>query len=410
MPSTYTPNLGLERPQTGEQAGEWGNTANARVFDLIDEAVYSIRSIALSDANATLTLPNGTTSPNRGFVLKFTGTLSAERTITLPPVTRRFEIDNQTSGGFALLVKTPTSGTVRVPAGSVAIVYAEGSSIRLIGTQAIALTSESPPSGAPAGSFWFDPVRLTLFYNYNDGNSTQWVIAVPNGFGLTQEDADGRYLRRTGGTLSGALSISVGGLSVVGNTAVAGQVTINNALAYLNLNRPNDTGECAIYGRQNGLNRWAILTPLNGAAGDFALARYNDAGVQSGTPIYISRATGAISLGGNVSVTGSITATGNISTTSDRRLKRDISEIEGALEKVCWMRGVSYTDPVRGMRRIGVIAQEVQAVVPEVVGEEGGYLNVAYGNLVGLLIEAVKDLAAMNADLAERVAKLEARE
>jgi hypothetical protein len=55
-----------------------------------------------------------------------------------------------------------------------------------------------------------------------------------------------------------------------------------------------------------------------------------------------------------------------------------------------------------GSRQIGVIAQEVEPVLPEVVNVgEAGQLSVAYGNITGLLIEAVKDLAARVAELEE---------
>ena len=91
---------------------------------------------------------------------------------------------------------------------------------------------------------------------------------------------------------------------------------------------------------------------------------------------------------------------------SDERLKQDIETITDALTKVETMRGVTYLR--NGKKEIGVIAQEVERVIPEVVqtGEdEYGYKSVAYGNMVGLLIEAVKELSAevkaLNAQIKE---------
>ena len=65
------------------------------------------------------------------------------------------------------------------------------------------------------------------------------------------------------------------------------------------------------------------------------------------------------------------------------------------------MRGVRFT--MDGSRQIGVVAQEVEAVLPEVVqvDAESGQLSVAYGNITGLLIEAVKELSARVAELEE---------
>ena len=98
--------------------------------------------------------------------------------------------------------------------------------------------------------------------------------------------------------------------------------------------------------------------------------------------------------GNNLS--GSFTATGNITAYSDEKLKDNVKTIENALDKVSQMRGVTYnykSELNDGQRGTGVIAQEMQQVMPEVV-EEGEYLSVAYGNLVGVLIEAVKELKA----------------
>lgn len=99
--------------------------------------------------------------------------------------------------------------------------------------------------------------------------------------------------------------------------------------------------------------------------------------------------------------TGDFTAAGNVTAYSDERLKKDIETIENALDLVKAMRGVRYARRSDSVRGVGVVAQEMQKVIPEVVVDnESGRLSVAYGNLVGVLIEAVKELAA-------RVEKLE---
>lgn len=97
---------------------------------------------------------------------------------------------------------------------------------------------------------------------------------------------------------------------------------------------------------------------------------------------------------------GHFTATGNITAYSDIQLKENISNIEDALEKVKEIRGVTY-DPIEEnqdeplSRRAGVIAQEIEKVLPEVVTTHpDGLKSVAYGNLTALLIEAIKELTA----------------
>lgn len=94
---------------------------------------------------------------------------------------------------------------------------------------------------------------------------------------------------------------------------------------------------------------------------------------------------------------GNTTSTGNLTAYSDIRLKKNIELIPDALAKVVALRGVTYERIDTGQRQTGVIAQEVQAVLPEAVmtmTDEQQTLSVAYGNLVGLLIEAIKELKA----------------
>ena len=98
--------------------------------------------------------------------------------------------------------------------------------------------------------------------------------------------------------------------------------------------------------------------------------------------------------------TGVVTAP-NFVSSSDARLKSDVETIAGALALVSALRGVRFT--MDGMRQIGVIAQEIEPVLPEVVqaDAESDQLSVAYGNITGLLIEAVKELTARVAALEE---------
>ena len=84
-------------------------------------------------------------------------------------------------------------------------------------------------------------------------------------------------------------------------------------------------------------------------------------------------------------VKGNILASGNVTAYSDERLKSDIQTLDGS--KVLQMRGVSFTKD--GESGSGVIAQEIEKIAPELV-HDGEYKSVAYGNLVGYLIENAK--------------------
>jgi len=102
---------------------------------------------------------------------------------------------------------------------------------------------------------------------------------------------------------------------------------------------------------------------------------------------------------------GGVTVTGDLNSTSDIRYKKNIETIDSALEKVQSLRGVTFDwdndafeekehtkKPNFTERATGVIAQDVEKVLPEAVHEnKDGFKNVAYGNMVGLLIEAIKE-------------------
>ena len=95
--------------------------------------------------------------------------------------------------------------------------------------------------------------------------------------------------------------------------------------------------------------------------------------------------------------TGHVVAAGDVTSESDVSLKTDIEDIENAIDIVKKLRGVTfnYKQPSRRRhegKQLGVIAQEVEEHLPEVVSERNGIKNVAYGNIVALLIEAIKEM------------------
>jgi hypothetical protein len=93
---------------------------------------------------------------------------------------------------------------------------------------------------------------------------------------------------------------------------------------------------------------------------------------------------------------------------SDARLKKDVKELDGALDKLDAIRGVTYhwvADDQSPDLQVGVIAQEIQAVYPELVKEGGnGFLSVDYPKLTAVLIQSVKELKAMVKALVEKQA------
>ena len=114
--------------------------------------------------------------------------------------------------------------------------------------------------------------------------------------------------------------------------------------------------------------------------------------------IFTSATSGSVSTANTSSTklffnpaTGDLTAGGSITALSDRTLKNNITTITGAIGKVNNLRGVEFDWVDSGDHSVGVIAQEVEDVIPEVVLTHKGLKSVAYGNLIAVLIEAIKD-------------------
>jgi hypothetical protein len=104
-------------------------------------------------------------------------------------------------------------------------------------------------------------------------------------------------------------------------------------------------------------------------------------------------------------VVGNIFATQNIVAASDQRLKENIAPLDGS--KVYEMQGVSFTRRDTGNAGSGVIAQDLELVAPELVHTDSlGFKSVAYGNIVGYLIEAIKDLKAETLRLHAEITEL----
>jgi hypothetical protein len=113
-------------------------------------------------------------------------------------------------------------------------------------------------------------------------------------------------------------------------------------------------------------------------------------GIGISTPLYPLHVVGSTS-------TANIYTNGDIAAFSDARYKTNIKVIDNALEKVRSIGGYTYDriEDKGGRRHAGVLAQEVQKILPEVIYEDKeGTLSVAYDNIIALLIEAIHDLDA----------------
>jgi len=94
--------------------------------------------------------------------------------------------------------------------------------------------------------------------------------------------------------------------------------------------------------------------------------------------------------GSNVNISGIVTAT-DFNSSSDQNLKTNIETVENALDITCQLRGVSFDWKENGSKSYGVIAQELEKVLPDLV-KTGELKTVNYSGIIGVLIEAIKEL------------------
>ena len=130
---------------------------------------------------------------------------------------------------------------------------------------------------------------------------------------------------------------------------------------------------------------------IQGATGTMPIGNPNQV-------LFFNGAGSAISNGNLIFDATNLTCSGNITgldviATSDKRVKDNIVTIGSALEKVLNLRGVYFERKSEiGTRRIGVIAQEIEEILPEVVyTDNDGMKSVSYGSIIGILIEAIKE-------------------
>jgi hypothetical protein len=120
MVDTPTPNYGLRNQELGSNIASWGDPNLNELFSALDQILGKLKDIAIT-GDYTITSTNYvTTADNKNRGWRFTGTLTALATITIPATHTSFIVINDTTGGFSLTVKTSAGTGITVPAGRTA--------------------------------------------------------------------------------------------------------------------------------------------------------------------------------------------------------------------------------------------------------------------------------------------------
>jgi hypothetical protein len=130
MASTFSTDLKLELMATGENAGTWGTKTNTNL-NLIQQAIAGFQAIDVAAADVTLVMTDASISNARNMVLKFTGTLTAARTVNLPDSIEKFYIlqDSTTHGAFTLTFKTVSGTGFTLDEGKIHAGFSDGTNV-----------------------------------------------------------------------------------------------------------------------------------------------------------------------------------------------------------------------------------------------------------------------------------------
>ena len=426
MASTYSTSLRIELQGSGENSGTWGTITNNNFSQSLEFSIAGIVNVACGD-NAVTTLTNAdgpqsqANNQARNAHIRLTGAHGAVRIAQFPATQKVYLITNATTDSGS---SGPYAMTVRLGASGNTLSIANGAT-RLVATDGTNWYDVFAAGGQYGGSFLADGTV--------DVNGKELILDADADTSLTADTDD-------------QIDIKIANIDVANiTTANSGDLVVTNAVQDKDITFKGDDGGSGITALTldmsdagkatfNGVvdadagvtidNITIDGTEIDLSSGDLTLdvagdivldadggdVKISDDGthvgsltnsssdfviqsiVQDKDIIFKGDDNGSTitALTLDMSGAGAATFNNDVTAFSDERLKTDIKTIEDALEKVSQMRGVTFKR--EGVNGTGVIAQEVQPHLPEVVHDKQEYLSVAYGNMVGILIEAIKEL------------------
>ena len=434
--ATYVNDLRLKEISTGDESGTWGTSTNTNL-ELIAEAFgRGTKDCFSSDADATETIADGSSDEVRKLYLKITSsaTLSGTRTLTLAPntVSKVWIIENATTGSQAINISQGSGANVQIPNGKVKVVATDGAGsgaavydlftdLNVAGNFEVSGDLTVTGDDITLGTNTSGHVLVADGTNYNPVALSNDATIASNG-ALTIADAAVSLDKlaanciNTSKILSGAVTTaelgddavtadklasnavvnaSVASGAAIDATKIADGTVTNTEFQYINTLSSNAQTQLnnAYSSTDSGLTMQNVNSVRRGAS---------DTGITNESA-KIGFYVGAVEKA-YLDSSGDFVADGNVGAYSDVSLKEDIYQIENALEKVNNLRGVHFTRKATQAKEIGVVANEVEKIIPELVADHqdkelGSIKVMKYANTVGLLIEAVKELSNQIEDL-----------
>jgi hypothetical protein len=449
-------------------SSEHMDLASGKEYHVNGTSVLSADTLGSGVVNSSLTSVGtlgqlevtGVTTSTGGFVGNLTGNVDGNLNSSGLSTVTNLEVGGYISVGST----TGTSNQVMISTG----VGVTWSTIADILPQTRTTDIQTATNGQTAFSFEYNVSYLDVFLNGVKLSSSDFTATNGSDITLSEAAFTGDKVEFISYATTGAGAGSVNSLNDLSDVTIAsqsaGDILSYNGSGYVNQQTLNLSGivtASAFYG--DGSNLTGIdATALKDAGGNVKIQANESGAVLTG----ILTTTGAVNVGGNLTVTGDLTVDGttttinsttltvddknivvasgaadanaadgagltvdganatftyavtgdkftsnkdihapNFNSTSDRNLKTDIRPVEGASELVGKLEGVHFAWKENGKETIGVIAQQIEEHLPQLVYDGEEYKSVNYNGLVGVLIEAVKEqgaqIAALKAEIEE---------
>jgi len=245
MASTYSSNLKIELMGTGENSGTWGTITNTNLGTALEQAVIGLGNPDYtSDANLTITISNSNAAQAaRALVLNVTsvfGSLTATRELIVPTIQKQYIVQNNTTGGQSITVKTSAGTGITVPTGRKAHLYVDGTNViqmfdfvDINGGTIDGATVGAASASTGAFTTLNASGATTLDGTVALGNASGDLITVPGTVNSNLIFTDNLFdIGATGATrprnlfLAGAATVA-GNLSVGGTLTLTGGVNLN---------------------------------------------------------------------------------------------------------------------------------------------------------------------------------------
>lgn len=222
--TTYTSNLGLALPVTGDLTGTWGQTVNDAITSLLDSAVAGTTTLN-TDADVTLTDTTGAANQSRQAIIRWTAGGTVTRNITAPARTKVYVVINATSGSQSIVFRGagPTTGVTLVP-GERALVVWNGTDFAKASSTATLAIADGGTGATTAGGARTNLGASTVGANF-------FTLTNPSAITFPRINADNSVSTLDAATFRTAIGAGTGGGDVVAasNNAFTGANTFYNA-------------------------------------------------------------------------------------------------------------------------------------------------------------------------------------